>query len=107
MIGGSANGSLDPVRIDHYTSRMKVVDITDIQRKENLLFYRREYYGLAVLEVMADSVVIPIEFVLEQTPFGTFSLHVTVVEDLDYPIIPVIAALKAHIGQLSASGSLP
>ncbi|MFH2115348.1 MAG: hypothetical protein ABIJ86_12665 [Spirochaetota bacterium] len=86
---------------------MKVVDISNIQRKENLLYYRREYCGEAVLELLADTLVAPIDFVLEQLPMGGYSVHVSLVDAIDYPLVPLVAELKAFIAELDLKGVLP
>jgi hypothetical protein len=90
-----------------YNPVMKVVDISNIQRKENLLYYRREYSGEATIELLADTLVTPIEFVLEQRPIGGYSVHVSLVDTLDYPLVPILSGLKAFIADLDLKGVLP
>jgi hypothetical protein len=86
---------------------MKVVDISNIQRKENLLYYRREYKAEAVIELAAKKHVTAIDFVLEQRPIGGFAIHVNLEESIDYPLLPVIAGLKTFIADLDGKGLLP
>lgn len=86
---------------------MKVVDISNIQRKENLLYYRREYRGEATMELMANTLVVPIDFILEQRAIGGFSIHVSLVDSVDYPLVPIVAELKAFIAELDLKGALP
>jgi hypothetical protein len=86
---------------------MKVVDISNILRKENLLYYRREYSGEAIIELLADTLTAPIEFVLEQRPMGGYSIHVNLVDSIDYPLVPIMAGLKAFIADLDLKGALP
>jgi hypothetical protein len=90
-----------------YNPVMKVVDISNIQRKENLLYYRREYTGEATIELMAKPLVVPVEFVLEQRPIGGYSIHVSLVDSIDYPLVPIVAAMKAIIAELDLKGVLP
>lgn len=86
---------------------MKVVDLTNIQRKENLLYYRREYKGEAVIEILTGTHIIPVDFVLEQRPIGGYSVHVNLVDSIDYPVIPLVTALKSFINDLDLKGVLP
>lgn len=90
-----------------YNPDMKVVDIANIQRKENLLYYRREYSGEATIELLAETLVAPIEFVLEQRPIGGYSVHVSLVDAIDYPLVPLVSELKAFIADLDLKGVLP
>jgi hypothetical protein len=101
------SASLDRFEDGDYNPVMKVVDIANIQRKENLLYYRREYSGEATLELLSDTLVAPIEFVLEQRPVGGYSVHVNLVDTIDYPLVPIISALKAFIAELDLKGELP
>jgi hypothetical protein len=86
---------------------MKVVDISNIRRKENLLYYRREYSGEATIELLANTLVAPIDFVLEQRPIGGYSVHVSLADSVDYPLVPIVAELKAFIAELDLKGVLP
>jgi len=86
---------------------MKVVDISNIQRKENLLYYRREYSGEATIELLANTLVAPIDFVLEQRPIGGYAVHVSLADSVDYPLVPIVSELKAFIAELDLKGVLP
>lgn len=86
---------------------MKVVGISNIHRKENLLYYRREYTGEATIELLTNPRVVPLDFVLEQRPMGGFSIHVSIVDSMDYPIVPIMTALKTFIADLDLKGVLP
>jgi len=99
--------SLDRWEAGDYNPVMKVVDIFNIQRKENLLYYRREYRGEAIIELLADTLVTPVEFVLEQRPMGGYSIHVSLVDAIDYPLVPIVSGLKSFIADLDLKGVLP
>lgn len=90
-----------------YNPSMKVVDISNIQRKENLLYYRREYRGEATIELLANTLVVPVDFVLEQRPIGGYAIHVSLVDSIDYPLVPIVAELKTRISELDLKGDLP
>ncbi|HAW85810.1 MAG: hypothetical protein A2087_10395 [Spirochaetes bacterium GWD1_61_31] len=86
---------------------MKVIDLTNLRRKDAPVLYRKVYYADAIVEVMADSLSLPIEFVVEHKPLGGVEIRVTLIDDIDYPILPIINHLKLHISELQSNGALP
>lgn len=87
---------------------MKVLQLTNVARRDTPLLYRRTFTARAILSHGgADNVGIRIEFVLEHVPLGPIRISVKLLDDLDYPIVPVVAALKAHILKLDEHGELP
>ena len=86
---------------------MKVVDLTNVRRKETLLYYRKEFQADAILQFLEETTSAPVEFVLEHKATGGVEVRVTLTGDLDYPIMPVVANLKRYILDLHQRGSLP
>jgi hypothetical protein len=86
---------------------MKIVDLTDLKRREAPVLYRKVYDAVAVMELMAETLSAAIEFVVEHKPLGGVDIRVTMTDDVDYPIIPIISALKNHIQDMYDKGSLP
>jgi hypothetical protein len=86
---------------------MKVLNLKDIMRKESPIYYRRLYSAAAVLDLMGRNVDCKIEWTIETTPFGTSSITLNEVQDIDYPKIPLQKALKDYISELDSSGGLP
>jgi len=86
---------------------MKVVRISDIQRKEAYIDYRRMYTGNATLSLNPEGAVeVPIEFALEQTALGTTDITVNLLQKVEYPVPPLIDDLKVFIRELSTTGQL-
>lgn len=86
---------------------MKVVRISDIQRKEAYIDYRRMYTGNATLNLeSAGAVEVPIEFALEHTALGTIDISVNLLQKVEYPELPVLNDLKDYIRELSSTGQL-
>ncbi len=86
---------------------MKVERITDIQRKEAYIDYRRMYTGNATLSLnTSGSVEVPIEFALEQTALGSIDITVNLLRKIEHPVLPVIDNLKEYIRELSTTGQL-
>jgi len=86
---------------------MKIVDLTDILRKESHIYYRREFKANAVFEIMNQTKSVPVEFVLEHKPTGGVEVSAAVVNGLDYPVMPFVSQLKAYISELDKRGALP
>ncbi len=85
---------------------MKIIDITDIKKKESPLHYRREYTANIVFEIMQQTVNSPMFFSIEHKPTGPIEIKVDIEEELDYPMLPVITAVKQHLRQLLDQGGL-
>jgi hypothetical protein len=89
-------------------SSMEVLSIDDIERKPLAVSYRRAYEGTAVLkigEVPRNSK--RIEFTLEQSPMGKHEVHVSFLEEADFPLVPAIRAVRQYIEKLHSDGELP
>ena len=87
---------------------MEVISIDDIERKPLAVSYRRAYEGTAVLKIgEVPKNTKRIEFTLEQSPMGKHEVHVSFLEDADFPLVPAIRALRQYIEQLQREGDLP
>jgi hypothetical protein len=86
---------------------MKLLTIDNIKKKDLAIQYRREYQGTAVFtsnfQEKTEKIV---SFTLEHSPVGDPEVKVSVVEDLDYPLLPVIIQLKEYIKELDREGKL-
>lgn len=86
---------------------MKVVELTNVRRKETPLYYRKEFKADAVLQFMEETTSKAVEFVLEHKATGGVDIRVTLNEDIDYPLMPVVANLKQYIMDMHQRGALP
>lgn len=86
---------------------MKIVELTNILRKETHIYYRREFKADAVVEIMQQTRNVPVEFVLEHKPTGAIDVSATVIDDLDYPVMPFVSKLKLFISDMDKRGALP
>jgi hypothetical protein len=84
-----------------------VVSIKDIVRKDVPIYYRRLFSGLAVLKLMDKTLERKIDFSIETKPTGSKDVSITLMEPVDYPLLPLITELKRHINNLDTSGGLP
>lgn len=87
---------------------MKVVELTNVVRRDTPLLYRRTFTATAILTHGATGPEAKrIEFVLEHSPLGPVNVNVKLLDDIDYPLVPALSALKDHINKLDQSGALP
>jgi hypothetical protein len=86
---------------------MKVITLKDMIRKDVPIYYRRLYTGVAVIETTKDSGDYRIDFTIEHKPTGETEISVSFIDEIDYPIIPVLRELKQYIDELDHNGGLP
>ena len=86
---------------------MTVLGITDIIRKENYIYYRREFTGNALFELPDRKHAGQIEFTIETEPTGKKDIHVKLIDTVDYPLLPIMQNLKSYILGLDNEGLLP
>jgi hypothetical protein len=87
--------------------KMKIVAIKDIVRKDVPIYYRLLYTGVAVIELKTDPADFRIDFSIEIKPTGQKEVGVTFLDEVDYPLIPVIKELKILIESMHTNGTLP
>jgi hypothetical protein len=76
-------------------------------RKDIPIYYRLLYTGVAVLELTGDPANYRIDFSVEIKPTGQKEIGVTFLDDLDYPLVPVVKELKKFIESMHDNGTLP
>jgi hypothetical protein len=86
---------------------MKVIKLKDIIRKDVPIYYRLLYTGVAVLELTKDPEDYRIDFSIEIKPTGQKEITVSFLDDIHYPLLPVVKELKRHIDTMHSNGTLP
>ena len=86
---------------------MEILNLKDIVRKDVPIYYRRHYESTAVLKIAAASGEYRVNFTIEQQPTGKKLIKITLVDTIDYPLIPLIKELKEYICNLDTNGGLP
>ena len=86
---------------------MKVIAIKDIIRKDIPIYYRLLYTGVAVIELSKGAANYRIDFGIEMKPTGNKEITVTFLDNVDYPLLPVIRELKKLIETMHNNGALP
>ena len=88
-------------------SKMKIISIKDMIRKDVPIYYRRLYTGVAVIELNDRPTDFRIDFSIETKPTGHKEITVSFIDTIDYPLIPVNRELKNYITDLDNAGGLP
>ena len=86
---------------------MDVLEIKNLYREETGLYYRRNFTGLAVIELPIKTIEMPLDFIIEVGPMGNRDFDIELKEKLDYPLLPVMKKLKEFIERLDKEGKLP
>ena len=86
---------------------MQVISLKDIVRKDVPIYYRLLYTGVAVIAFKKDPEDFRIDFSIEIKPTGQKEILVTFLDDLNYPLVPVIKDLKHLIDTMHVNGTLP
>ncbi len=86
---------------------MKVLEIKNLTRKDLPIYYRREFMGSVVLQYLNSNSEKRIDFSLESNPFGHIEVKVNFLEDVDYPLVPIVKTLKEYILEMDRKGGLP
>lgn len=86
---------------------MTVLDIKDISTEDAYIYYRKSYFGTAVLELQSEPIEIPIKFLIETEPTGKKNIEVNLKKDILYPVLPIVREIKKTILSISDSGKLP
>lgn len=88
-------------------SIMKIIDLKDINRKETHIYYRRVFFGIAIIDLLHNPVEKRIEFTIETTPLGKKEISVSLLDHIEYPLIPLLQGLRHKIAELDSQGVLP
>lgn len=90
-------------------SSMKLLEIRNITRKEMPLHYMNEFYGSAVfLESFSSRKVEKrLMFTVEKPAIGVLKIKVNFLDDLNYPLVPILKNIKSHIADMAQKGKLP
>lgn len=86
---------------------MTILSISDITRKENFIYYRREFTGKALYDLPGRQHAGQIEFIIETTPMGKKQITINLVDSVEYPVLPLIHSLKDFIMNMDNEGKLP
>ncbi len=79
---------------------MVVSNLVDIERKESHIYYMQEYTATMIYSIVGKEKKARIAFSIEHKPTGEMAITVRFIDDVDYPLLPVIIDLKTTIKKL-------
>ena len=85
---------------------MEVTELKDIIKKDMAIDYRRVYTATAVIDITGKIAEKKFEMALEHSPMGEVSIKVSLLEDVDYPLIPVIRKIAEKARILQKAGTI-
>ena len=85
---------------------MVVSKLVDIERKESHIYYMQEFTATMVYSVVGKEKKGRIAFSVEHKPTGEMVISVRFIDDVDYPLLPLIIDLKTTIKKLIETNEL-
>lgn len=86
---------------------MRIIELKNITRDENFIYYRRNFDSVAVIELGKKVIESPIKFLIETTPLGSKEISIFGLESVDYPLLPLKKAIIEYISEKDSEGKLP
>lgn len=86
---------------------MKILELRQIKRTEDGLYYRRKFSAEATVEIPIAVLELPIHFTIETGPLGNRDIDIEFSKQPDYPLIPIKNALTKTITEMDMEGRLP
>lgn len=91
---------------------MKLLQIDQIEKKQGdvPIYYRKDYRAQAMFEKKLhhhEQLQLGIDFSIEMEPTGHKKVEVQILEDVDYPLMPLLHSLKKEIKRMEAEGHIP
>jgi hypothetical protein len=84
-----------------------IKQLKNIVRKDVPIYYKQFYTAEAEIELLGGVIETIVEFSLEMKPTGTKEIMITLQQDIDYPLVPLITELKKKIIALDQNAKLP
>ena len=86
---------------------MRVIELSNVTRDENFIYYRRNFEAVVKLELGSKILESAIKFLIETTPLGTKEISIFGLESIDYPVLPLKKAIIEYISEQDSEGKLP
>ena len=85
---------------------MVVSKLVDIERKESHIYYMQDFTATMVYSVVGKEQKGRLAFSVEHKPTGEMVISVRFIDDVDYPLLPLIIDLKTTIKKLIETNEL-
>ena len=89
-----------------YDTDMTVLQIRDIEKKDVPLHYRNEYTGVVDFKTnISGEDSARFNCTIERGPTGAVKMSIDIVDNIDYPLLPLIKGLKEKLLELEKKGT--
>ena len=80
---------------------MELIGISDIKKKDTLIYYRNQYEGTALFSLVKNKQAsVKFQSTVEMLPTGHRDVTVELLEPIDYPLLPIIKILKNQLEKI-------
>lgn len=86
---------------------MNAIELKDIVRKDTALYYRRLFTATVSLDILGSVMDRRVEFIIETHPTGKKDVSVTLVDPVEYPLVPILRSIKELVAAMDGKGALP
>ena len=84
---------------------MKFLGMDEISKKDTLIYYRNEYSGCASFSLIAGKrASVRFESTVEIKPTGERDIYLQLLDQIDYPLVPIMKSLKEEILSIDREG---
>jgi len=83
---------------------MKLLDLCNVTTADVTVYYRQVYQALAIFEINSREVSVPVDLTIDISPLGQKTMHVVLKDSVDYPIMPLIKAVRNRALEMYNSG---
>ncbi|WP_428769816.1 hypothetical protein V1L52_11515 [Treponema sp. HNW] len=86
---------------------MEVLELKITHSESGYIYYRISYEATAVLSFLGKTKELPVHFIIETSASGAKDIELTLKDDIDYPLLPVVRGIKQKILEDDKKGLLP
>lgn len=85
---------------------MKMLGFKNLVKKDLAVDYRKVFTAVAAIEINESNIEKKIEFSIELSPLGHIEVNVSLLEHVDYPLVPILRKIKDFIHEEYKKGTL-
>jgi hypothetical protein len=86
---------------------MKVLQLNNLQREEGQIFYLRKYTCNVDIELPTGIENTEIKFSIETSPLGTKNFELSILSNINYPLLSIRRAILEYLLVEEQEGRLP
>lgn len=87
---------------------LRLHGLRNVERIESAVHYLRKFRGQAILSYLhVESDARKVEFEVEHQPLGGITIRVRFLENVDYPLVPLIRLVREEVERMEKARQLP